>query len=378
MAPICVLWVLPSLEGGGAERAIVTLLKHMDRQKFDFHLCLYHRTGPFLAEVEQLGIPIHTLNYNGRLHPKLIWKLRQIIQSLKPAVTIGVLRSCGINTVLAHTLAGREGRVYINEQNSPSFEMKHYGNYLQKRAGYKFFLRYCDGIIATSEGIQKDLMVNFDQSGRKIKLIPNPVDLTLVQEKKKGVQPHPWLAEAHPTLVTVGRLHPQKGHDILLTAVARVKKRYPNLKLIIVGQGEEEKALKQLAASLGIDQQVDFVGFQSNPYNYIAHADLFVLASRYEGFGIVLAEALALGVPVVASDCPSGPADILASGEAGYLFPPENISSLADGIMKVLEDGTLRQKYQKNGLRHVQQFAPSKIAAQYETLITSVGSSSTV
>ncbi|MEM7333421.1 MAG: glycosyltransferase [Chloroflexota bacterium] len=362
--PIKVLWVLPTLEGGGAERAIVTILKHLDRTNIEPILCLFYRRGVFLKEVEEAGIPIVSLE-NGRFPPTTLYKLTQTIRQLKPNITIGVLRRCSMLTTLAHKLSGHKGRVFINEQNTPSVEMKQFGNEKLKRLGYKPFLQMADGVLAISEGITKDLVTHFQMPSHKIKVIPNPVEIKIIQEKAQKKVAHPWFDTKFHTIVSVGRLHPQKGHDILIEAFATVKTAVSNAKLVIVGQGPEQANLSRQITQLNLDDSIDLVGFQDNPYTFMAQADLFVLASRYEGFGIVLAEALALNMAVIATNCPSGPADILDHGKAGILVESEKVDQIGTAIINHLQNPDSSELKKQYALSHVAQFSETAVANQY-------------
>lgn len=363
--PLKVLWVIPSLAGGGAEKAVVTILNHLDRTQIRPSLCLFKREGPFLEELKS-DIEVFDVGRDGRFDPRLVWQLSCIIQRLEPDITVGVLRTCSMLTALAHQLAGRPGKIFLNEQNTPSIEMQQFGRARLKTIGYRPFLRMTDGILALSNGIKHDLVHNFGVLDSKIHVIPNPVDLETAVQQASVEAPHAWLANPkYCTLVTVGRLHPQKGHDILLRAFVKLVETEQRLRLIIVGTGPDEAALRALARQLNVEKAVEFVGFQSNPYAFMAHADLFVLASRYEGFGMVLAEALAVGTAVVATDCPSGPADILMQGEAGVLCPIEDPNALASAIATLLKNPARRHTLVENGIQHVEQYSATAVAAQY-------------
>lgn len=370
--PFTALWVIPSLAGGGAEKAIATIIKSLDQREIRPYLCLFKKEGVFLDDLVGSGVEVLAVGENGRFNPNLVWKLSCIIRQIRPDVTIGVLRTCSMLTALAHRLAGSPGKLYLNEQNTPSVEMAQFGNAALKKIGYKPFLKMADGVLVLAEGIKQDLITNFQQPSQKLHVIPNPVDLEAAARKAKEPPPHDWLANPDCcTIVTVGRLHPQKGHDILLRAFAKLHKTKQNLRLIIVGTGADRKLLQAMAQQLGIDKAVAFVGFQPNPYAFMAHADLFVLASRYEGFGIVLAEALAVDTPAVATDCPSGPADILKNGAAGLLCPTEDPAALAAAIEQSLSNPARQQEMAEIGKKHVQQFSETAVAAQYTQFIAS-------
>jgi len=366
--PLRVLWVLPSLAGGGAERAVATLLTHLDRASVQPHLALFRAEGPFLAAVAN-QVPLTDLSASHRLDPRLMINLAQTLRRLKPAVTVAVLRYCSLLTTLAYLLAGRPGRLVINEQNHPSQEMALYGGAWFKRPVMRWAYQRADRVVAISKGIRTDLIDNFGITAGRVTIISNPVADAAVRRLGQGEAHHPWLAGPHPVLVSVGRLHPQKGFDLLLQALARLQAVEPEARLIIVGEGPQRTFLEQEIQRLGLAERVALVGFQDNPYRYMAHATLFVLPSRYEGFGIVLAEALTLGVPVVATDCPGGVAEVLAGGQAGVLVPVGDETALAGALQRLMEDEALQNRLRRAGPAQAQKYAARTVAQDYTKLL---------
>lgn len=355
------------MAGGGAERAVATILSHLDPRRIEAYLCLFRKEGPFLEDVPD-NVSIESAPVVHRLSPRLIFWLRRCLKEIRPDVTIAVLRYCSLVTTLAYVSAGRPGALIINEQNHPSQEMRLYGGFRYKRPILEWAYRQANRILVISEAIREDLVENFGAVNESLLVIPNPVDNDKIHQLTNSPPPHAWMEDQQLVLVAVGRLHPQKGYDLLLSAFAQLQTTFPYLRLVIVGEGAQRLALEQQAAELGIGDRVNLVGFQRNPYSYMRYATVFVLASRYEGFGIVLAEALTLGVPVVATDCPGGPHEILAAGRAGLLVPANNVAALADGLKKMLSSRSLRQKYQQAGYYQARHYAAKHIAGQYMTL----------
>lgn len=198
----------------------------------------------------------------------------------------------------------------------------------------------CDGVIAVSEGVAQDLVDNIGLPRSIIKTLYNPVvDDSLVENARQPVD-HPWFCEEFrediPIIVGAGRLEPQKDFPTLLRAFAALQTKRP-CRLMILGEGRERPALEALIAELGIGEQVALPGHVDNPFAYMARARLFVLSSAWEGFGNVLAEAMAVGTPVVSTDCPSGPREILADGAFGPLTPVGDVAALAEAMEAVLE-----------------------------------------
>lgn len=366
--PVQALWVIPSLGGGGAERAVATLLTHLDPVRVQPRLVLFRADGPFLKVVRN-HVPLISLSINHRFDPRLIVRLAQVLHRTKPDVTVAVLRYCGLITTIAYQLAGRPGRLVINEQNHPGQEMALFGGSWFKRPIMRWVYKQADRVVAISEGIQADLINNFGVAAEQMTVIYNPIADEQVRRLGQGEPPHPWLADDRPVLVSVGRLHPQKGFDLLLRAFAHLQAAEPEVRLIIIGEGPQQTFLEQEAQRLDIAELVALVGFQDNPYRYMTYATAFVLPSRYEGFGIVLAEALTLGLPVVATDCPGGVAEVLAGGQAGVLVPVGDEKSLASALQQVIRDEALQNRLRVVGPAQAQKYAAQAVAQDYINLL---------
>ncbi|RFA30085.1 hypothetical protein CAI21_07740 [Alkalilimnicola ehrlichii] len=195
----------------------------------------------------------------------------------------------------------------------------------------------CDGIIAISQGLADEFRSLTGADSAHVHVIHNPVVNDVLRAKLEASVSHPWLTANRqvPVVLTVARLEPQKDLKTLLRAIAVLNERCP-CRLLVIGEGKEAAALASLAADLGVADQVDWLGFQINPYAYMKQADLFVLSSRSEGFGNVLVEALAAGVPVVSTRCPHGPLEILADGRYGALVPVGDWRALAAAMATTL------------------------------------------
>lgn len=201
----------------------------------------------------------------------------------------------------------------------------------------RHFYPWADAIIAISNGVTDDVARVTGLPRERITMIYNPVVTPELQEKMRAPLDHPWFAPGSPpVLLAVGRLVAQKDFPTLLKAFARVRAVRP-ARLVILGEGKERMKLEVLAQKLDVAADVDLPGFVLNPFPYLARASLLVLSSAWEGFGNVVAEAMACGCPVVSTDCPSGPAEILDGGAYGPLVPVGDDAALAKAILSVLE-----------------------------------------
>jgi glycosyltransferase involved in cell wall biosynthesis len=193
-----------------------------------------------------------------------------------------------------------------------------------------------DGITAVSQGIAEDLVCSFGLPRERVTTIYNPVVTPELLAQAQAPLDHPWFApDAPPVILGVGRLHPQKDFPTLLRAFARVR-AVRVVRLVILGEGEQRAALQQLVAELGLTKDVALPGFVGNPFAYMARAGVFVLSSAYEGLPGVLIQALACGCPVVSTDCPSGPGEILEQGAYGPLVGVGDVAALAQAMLALL------------------------------------------
>ena len=191
--------------------------------------------------------------------------------------------------------------------------------------------------ICVSDAAATDLKKSLGYDNAAVHTIPNPVIDAQFYQRAKCKAEHSWFhAKDIKVILAVGRLHRQKGFDILLEAFSRVYSKRQDVRLLILGEGPERPSLEQQRDTLGLQEVVDMPGFVANPLPYMANADLFVFSSRWEGLGNVLIEALACGVKVVATDCPSGSREILENGRYGELVPPDDPEALAVAMMRAL------------------------------------------
>jgi glycosyltransferase involved in cell wall biosynthesis len=193
-----------------------------------------------------------------------------------------------------------------------------------------------DAVIAVSEGVADDVARTTGLPRSSFTTIYNPSLRPDIDRLAQEPANHPWLEDGEPVLLAIGRLHQQKDYPNLLRAFARVNAERP-MRLIILGEGPERTALETLVRNLGLESHVSMPGFVTNPMAYLSRASALVLSSVWEGLPGVLIEALACGCPVVSTDCPSGPREILENGKYGSLVPVEDDEALAEAILSVLE-----------------------------------------
>lgn len=229
--------------------------------------------------------------------------------------------------------------------------------------------RNADAIIFPSTGCANDLVSFADVEERALRVIPNPVDCALVRRLAFAPAKRVRRNSAEKLFVSIGRLDPQKGQDLLLHAFARVRATEPGARLIIIGEGQELQSLLALRAALGLEQHVELLGALDNPFPVLRECDSLVLSSRFESFALVLLEAMVCGVPIVSFDCPFGPAEVLADGHFGLLVPPEDVPALADAMVRIVNDGGLRGSLVSRGYKRALEYDVHKIASSWEEVV---------
>lgn len=368
-----VCFVLPSLNGGGAERAAVQLLNGLDDTKWERSMFLFERTGPYLADVD------HGINLQASPLPSRVarWRaLRQFVAQARPDVVMAFLSFASALT--AARAAGAGAKVVFNQQTPVSAFLSDadYGWRQGWRraaftAGSRVVYGSADLIVATSRGVADDLTRNFGVSPDAMRVLPNPVDLGFVRTRAaEPAGPGEQLRGSGPIIVAAGRLADAKNYPLLIDAIARLRQSLP-VRLFILGQGELEAALRRRVLERGLDAAITFLGFQPNPWKFIAQADVFALSSHYEGFGNVLIESMALGVPVVAT-ASAGTRDIVDPESNGLLVHSHTADAFAAALHRVLADRELRESMRRAALHAADRFAAPRVIAEYDAMLHEV------
>ena len=357
-----------ALAGGGAERVLLDILKYINRDKFIPSLVLLRYEGEFLHEIPtdvKTCVAGMSGSRIGIEMPKLIWKLRSIISKESPDVVVSFMWEANILNVLSNLLSQRS-KIVLSERVAT---VENFGTLFG--AGVKMNIaitmikvlyRFASRIIAVSEGLKEELtMLGLPEN--KIDVIYNPLDSLLIQglaaERNESSSPH---------VIFAGRLRRQKHIPLLIHAFNMIKNEF-NIDLMILGKGEEEKRLRDLAGSLNISNRVIFKGFVTNPYKYMRNAEVLVLPSDFEGFPNVLLEAMACGVSVVSTNCPYGPAEIISDGDNGLIVPVGNVHAMATAIGRLLREKGLRESFVSRGYEISRKFEVEEIVKRYEELI---------
>lgn len=330
---------VPTLGGGGAERIMLELAKGFSDHSFAVDLILVQAKGPYLKEVPAT---VRIINLKSSRVLFSFTKLLFYLRREKPYALISALDHANVISLLAGKLSGLAIRLMVTEHNTVSnayFESKD----LRARWILRFMCwmyPWAKSIVAVSQGVAEDLAATIGLSPNRITVIYNPVISARVSKIMNMPVNHPWFSSGQPPVILgVGRLTPQKDFSTLIHAFAQLRKNRA-ARLMVLGEGEERNVLEDLVHKLKLKADVVFPGFVSNPQAYMKHAALFVLSSRWEGLPTVLIEAMATGTPIVATDCPSGPAEILGNGRWGRLVPVRDINALAMAMAQTLDEVT--------------------------------------
>ena len=325
-----------SMGGGGAERVILDLAAGLARRGLSVDLVLMHAKGEYLELVPD-GVRVVDLSV--RKLVTFIFDFLGYVRRERPVAVLSTLLLPDMAALVAKLVFRKHLRVFLRQANmfSDQFATGTFRNRRYMRL-VRLLLPVADGVVAISEGVAADLRVQAPRAASKITTIYNPVVSTEIASKAADHVDHSWFNDSrYPVILSVGRLAPQKDFATLLRAFSQFAERRPS-RLVILGQGDERGRLLELAAQLGVADRFDLPGFDVNPFRYMARASVFVFSSRYEGFGSVLAQAMACGTPVVSTDCPSGPSEMLESGKWGRLVPVGDWRAMARAIEETLDD----------------------------------------
>lgn len=360
--------MLSSLGGGGAERQMVLILKHLNRAEFAPLLCLLSAEGPFLSEIPA-DVPVIDL---GKRRPadaaRVVVGLARQLRALRPDVVLTKLDYTNEVSVLATRLARTNTPVVAGEESVQSAALPRLSHPRIRRALLRWAYARAACVTGPSPGVLDDLGQGLGVQARAFAVIPNMLEIEAIEKSARSRPPHPFSGSRLPLLVTAGRLLPTKGHADLLHAVSALSRTQP-CNLIVLGEGPDRSGLEALARELAIDSRVAFLGFVSNPFGLMAQADVFVSASHFESFGNVLVEAMAAGAPIVSTRVPHGPEMLIKDGETGIFSRSHDPLDLAAQIRSLLERPEERAAIATRARSFVRRYDVSVIMPLYEAVL---------
>ncbi|MBQ4915647.1 glycosyltransferase [Maribacter sp. MMG018] len=364
-----------SMDGGGAERVMSYLLPYLKNKGHDVVLVLMNDTMAYSIPED---VPIYYLEkskgdepgiFKFLKLPWLAWKYARLLKRLQITHSFSLLtRPCYIN-IMARWFTNHPYKLMVSERNYPSLQYG-YGDAQSKINTFLVKKLYpkADMVISNAKASAEDLVQNFNVAPEKTRVIYNPIDL----EKINAITPVTNFFDASYTnLVSVGRLQIVKNQKILIEAVAPFEK----VRLYIFGEGELRPELEQQIADLGLENRVFLMGFESNPFQYLKSADFFIFGSIHEGFPNVLLEAMCCGLPILTTNCKSGPDEIMELEhpktddimitDYGILTPVGNVDLLKKGLAYCLEHPAFLDNCRVRVKERIQNFEREPILESY-------------
>ncbi|GAB3058551.1 glycosyltransferase [Virgibacillus ainsalahensis] len=360
-----ILFFIYQMGAGGAARTLLNILNNLDRTKFTPILVTLNYNGNY---EEYLNTDVTFIKLDTKRLRSAIFPLAKVIRKEKADIVFSTIPNYNTIAILGNLLSFTPAKnvvreaAYLGGSKKEDLKLRLFG-LLYKRASK---------VVALSKGVKENIVNRYKVKPDKIKVIYNPVDVEGIQrlmENETIAQEHKAIFETdEKVVITAGRLVSDKDHETLINAFAKVKQKR-NTQLVILGEGELEADLKRQAKELNIEDNVHFLGFQRNPYVYFKHADLFVLSSKREGFGHVLAEALATGTPVISTRARPGAEEVLGAGEFGEMCETGNAAELAEKMDHMLDMSEEEQdKVIAKGISRANEFHVNTIVKQYEEM----------
>ena len=358
-----ILLLIPHLGDGGAEQVTALLARHLSEKKYEMHLGLMTQPDAG-AEPLPAGVTVHGLNAHRVRNGGL--RLPRLVRRLRPEVILSGMAHLNFLVLLLRPLFPRRTRIVVRQNGTVSSSLGFGDLPAYTVLLYRVLYRHADRVICQSRAMADDVRLEIGAACKQLVVLRNPVDVDAIRVAKGAM--NPWTGPG-PHLLAVGRLSREKGFDLLLRALAAVRKRFPDADLLIAGDGPEANALRVERHALGLDEAVRFLGNVAAPAAYFAGASLFVLPSRHEGLPNALLEAAAGGLPIVATPASGGVID-LVSGQPGVWVTREiSAGALSESMSAAL--GTIRPG-ERFPHAWIEEFRIERAIAGYETLIDTV------
>jgi N-acetylgalactosamine-N,N'-diacetylbacillosaminyl-diphospho-undecaprenol 4-alpha-N-acetylgalactosaminyltransferase len=356
--------LINSLNAGGAEKLVLLMV---DDLKEDYNLCLILMNDTIKYDLKNFSNIYFLENsdlYESRILkliklPILGWKYKIFCKKNNIDTSISLLSRPNYISVISK-IFGNKSKIVISEHSFPS---KQYESHTIQSIINRFLIKnlygLSDKIVAVSTGSAIDLREKFNIR-KKIDVVPNSIDIEDIQSRMQEKIDFDF---SRFTYITIGRLDVAKNHRMMINAFSKLEF---DSQLLIIGEGDLTKDLFDLIGELNLKYKVFLLGYQNNPYKYLSRSNCFVLTSNYESFGIVLLEAMACGLPIISTDCESGPREILKTDQKyGILVPVNGIKSLTDAMTEIYNNEKLRDDYIQNNQEILNLFLNNSIGKKY-------------
>jgi glycosyltransferase involved in cell wall biosynthesis len=359
------VFVIPSLKGAGAERSVINVANNLDSTVFDTTI-LQFRSGEKLENLVSENVSIHSLETNRPRYS--FFKLRSYIRENRVDIVVPSLPYTNAVTYFATRSARVGAKSVLREENNVAESGASNRSIGALVSGIAY--RRANHIVAVSDGVRESCIDRYTIRPDKVTRIYPPVDVDGIAVQANTPDPNDQRKEksGRKQIISVGRLVKQKGFDDLIRAFSKLEDA--DVDLTILGEGPDRAMLTKLAAELGVQDRISMPGWVPNPFTWMAKSDVFVLSSRWEGFGHVVVEAMASGVPVIATDCPSGPGEIIENNVSGILVESSNPSAITAALNRFFSDPELSTVLRKNANDRTTMFRSEHSSSMYSQLFS--------
>jgi glycosyltransferase involved in cell wall biosynthesis len=357
--PVRVMQVTWGLVAGGAEMYAFTVATNLNEKIFRSFLCAIDKGGALEPEIKSKGIPYFVMNRRQGIDLKLMWRLYRLFK----ADIIRVVHTHHFNQLFYSVLGAKLAGARI-------VHMEHSVEFLKRKRlalALRFLSRFCDKVLAIGSDGTRALKELAGIPERKLEIIRAGVDPANYAESKSAARAALGFSQTEKIVVIVARLFPEKNHKLLLEAFAEVVRQVEKARLVIVGDGVEERNIREEIQSLNLSQQVTMLGVRRDVARILAASDAFVLSSDREGLPIAVLEAMAAAKPVVATAVGDLPL-VVKDGETGRIVPAKNSQALARALVEILGDEKKAMKMGKNALQAVDEYSLQTMIAKFEAL----------
>lgn len=375
-----ILFYTSSLGGGGAEKHVQRIANAIHDEGHCVTVAVARQGRNYEKELSG-DVDLKVLS-NGWINSST-WRLmcsvrplRRHVSNCQPDVVCSVMDHVNVRLVRALNGIVNPPPAVLSVQNNPTIRFGERASWRERVLFWRMRRSYpkAERIVAVSQGVAKELVEMGLAGPDQLSVIPNAgIDANVPDAK--DVHLGERVRTGKSLLVACGSLTHQKGYPYLLEAFRQVRSQEA-AELWILGEGDQRDNIESRVTELGLEEHVSLLGFRDNPFKFMAMADVFVLSSLWEGFGNVIVEAMACGTPVVSTDCPHGPGEIISHEENGLLVPPADADALSEALLRVLRDQCLQGKMAENGKERAHDFHASKIGQQYLDLFRDVVSQS--
>ena len=356
-----VIFFIPNLAGGGAERVLINLLKHLDRTQFDPHLVVSRFEGP---HVHSVPTDVRVTELKSRSLWTVAPKLIKVIRNQEPDVVVSTTGGGGIPTVLAHRVAGSRARLIVWERSVLVGSERGIKRTLMLKLK-KILWPRADLVTAVGTAVEEDIRKQTGLDPSKTRVLYSPILDQEMERLSKVEVAHHWFEEKVPIILCVARLVPLKDHETLLRGFARLLEER-EVRLVLLGDGPLRRELEHLAEQLGISRSVWFAGFVKNPFKYMRRSSLLALTSLHEGMPGVVVQAMACGLPVVGTASPGGTPEIVQHEQTGLLIPMKDPDAFFEAACRLLDEPGLARQLADKAREYVTRFEVNTAIAAYE------------